>query len=247
MDTHILIVDDDTELCALLADYLALDGFIVRALHDGKEAVEHCRALNVEAAQGGLYSAIVLDIMLPGMQGLDVLRKLREFSSTPVIMLTARGEDTDRILGLELGADDYLSKPCNPRELSARLRAILRRVERGEKALSPPPVIVVGATRIDSTNRSASYNGNDLKVTSSEFNILQILLYCAGEVVEKGSLNQQALGRALSAYDRSIDVHISKLRKKLSAWGGEDLILSVRGVGYQFINSPPGAAGVDQN
>ncbi len=241
MDARILIVDDDTELCSLLGDFLSLDGFCVRSLHDGKEAVDHCRAVEADDS-GGQYSAIVLDIMLPGMQGLEVLRKLREFTNTPVIMLTARGEDIDRILGLELGADDYLPKPCNPRELSARLRAILRRVEPVKKASVMPAVITVGATRIDTANRSASYHGNDLKVTSSEFNILRILLSSAGEVVDKGSLNERALGRALSAYDRSIDVHISKLRKKLSAYGGDHLILSVRGVGYQFVSDPQGNA-----
>ncbi|MBE9538976.1 MAG: response regulator transcription factor [Proteobacteria bacterium] len=239
MDARILIIDDDTELCVLLCDFLSLDGFNVSSVHDGKEAVSHCKSVYCGERQDQ-YSAIVLDIMLPGMQGLEVLRKLREFSNTPIIMLTARGEDTDRILGLELGADDYLPKPCNPRELSARLRAILRRVQQGQTDTAIPSVIIVGETRIDTTNRSASYRGNDLKVTSSEFNILQILLSCAGEVVDKGSLNQRALGRALSAYDRSIDVHISKLRKKLSGLGGEDLILSVRGVGYQFVSSPIG-------
>lgn len=239
MDARILIVDDDTELCGLLADFLSLDGFSVHAVHDGKEAVSHCRALDGEQDRTP-YNAIVLDIMLPGMQGLEVLRKLREFTRTPVIMLTARGEDTDRILGLELGADDYLPKPCNPRELSARLRAILRRVEPDKEKAATPSVITVGATRIDTASRTASYNGEDLKVTSSEFNILKILLHSAGTVVDKGSLNERALGRALSAYDRSIDVHISKLRKKLAANGGEDLILSVRGVGYQFVTSPDG-------
>jgi len=229
MDTQILIIDDDVELCALLADFLALEGFSTHAVHNGKEALVHCK--------DNEYSAIVLDIMLPGMQGLDVLRHLREFSNTPVLMLTARGEDTDRILGLELGADDYLPKPCNPRELSARLRAILRRVEGGRTDPSHSRTITVGVTYIDTANRSASYDGNDLKVTSAEFNILKILLEHAGEVVDKDSLNEQALGRALSAYDRSIDVHVSNLRKKLAAHGGEDLIISVRGVGYQFVRS----------
>lgn len=244
MDAKILIVDDDKELCDLLSDFLKLEGFSVHSLHDGKEAISHCREC-LGVSYPGAYSAIVLDIMLPGMQGLDVLRTLREFTSIPVLMLTARGEDTDRILGLELGADDYLPKPCNPRELSARLRAILRRVEQGRGEFSPPTAITVGVTRIDTANRSASYNGNDLKLTSSEFNILRILLASSGEVVEKGALNQQALGRPLSAYDRSIDVHISKLRKKLAAFGGDKLILSVRGVGYQFACRAVGADGDD--
>lgn len=226
MNNHILIIDDDVELCALLADFLRLESFTTHAVHDGREAVTHCRE--------NTYSAIVLDIMLPGMQGLEVLRMLREFSNTPVIMLTARGEDTDRILGLELGADDYLPKPCNPRELSARLRAILRRVE-GSKTRPPSPsTLTVGATHIDTKNRSASYHKADLKVTSAEFNILKILLANAGQVVDKNDLNELALGRALTAYDRSVDVHVSNLRKKLAALGGDNLILSVRGVGYQF-------------
>ena len=226
MENKILIIDDDVELCALLAEFLHLENFTTHAVHDGHEAVIHCREHT--------YSAIILDIMLPGMQGLEVLRTLREFSNTPIIMLTARGEDTDRILGLELGADDYLAKPCNPRELSARLRAILRRVEGSKTEAPSPPTLTVGATHIDTNNRSASYHRRDLKVTSAEFNILKILLANAGQVVDKNNLNELALGRALTAYDRSIDVHVSNLRKKLAALGGDNLILSVRGVGYQF-------------
>ena len=175
--------------------------------------------------------------MLPGLQGLDVLRKLREFSATPILMLTARGEDTDRILGLELGADDYLPKPCNPRELAARLRAILRRFQStGSEDISAG--LEVGQTRINPADRSATYAGAELQLTSAEFNVLQSLLTQAGKVVDKETLSQQALGRALSAYDRSIDVHVSKIRKKLAELGGDKLIVSVRGIGYQFTVSP---------
>ena len=225
MSAHILIIDDDSELCTLLADFLHLEGFQSSAVHDGANAVEHCRQ--------HCYDAIVLDIMLPGLQGLDVLRQLRGFSDTPVLMLTARGEDTDRIIGLEMGADDYLPKPCNPRELAARLRAILRRgqLTTQEQAKSP---LQVGEVILNPAQRSASHAGADLQLTSAEFNVLQALLQQAGAVVGKEALSQQALGRALSAYDRSIDVHISKIRKKLAASGGENLIISVRGVGYQF-------------
>ncbi|MEM9255041.1 MAG: response regulator transcription factor [Pseudomonadota bacterium] len=223
MSGDILIIDDDTELCALLSDFLQLEGFATTSLHNGTEALQYCRSHE--------HDAVVLDIMLPGMQGLDVLRQLRQFSNTPVLMLTARGEDTDRILGLELGADDYLPKPCNPRELAARLRAILRRSQadadtRGE--------VVVGKTRLDPANRSASHAGSPLKLTSAEFSILNALLIQAGVAVDKETLSQRALGRPLSAYDRSVDVHISKIRKKLAELGGDDLIVSVRGVGYQF-------------
>lgn len=219
-----LIVDDDRDLCDLLIEFLKLEDFQPTAVHDGQEAVEHCRQLT--------YDAIVLDIMLPGLQGLDVLRALRSFTQTPIIMLTAKGEDTDRIVGLELGADDYLPKPCNPRELAARLRAILRR----GKGLTEPADkdLCVGQTRLNSAQRSATFAGDDLMLTSAEFNVLEILLRRAGTVVDKESLSEQALGRPLAAYDRSVDVHISKLRKKLAIAGGEKLIVSVRGSGYQF-------------
>ena len=232
MSAHILIIDDDKELCALLGDFLHLEGFETAAVHDGADAVEHCRRHS--------YDAIVLDVMLPGLQGLEVLRKLREFSSTPVLMLTARGEDTDRIVGLEMGADDYLPKPCNPRELAARLRAILRRAHPPQPGDSTASV-TVGRTMVDPTDRSASFDGTELQLTSAEFNVLRTLLSSAGTVVDKESLSQQALGRPLQAYDRSIDVHISKLRKKLAAHGGDKLILSVRGIGYQFTLDPSAA------
>ncbi len=224
MSASLLIIDDDVELCALLSDFLKLEGFAVAAVHDGLEAVQHCAAKE--------YDAIVLDIMLPGMQGLDVLRELRRQGDTPVLMLTARGEETDRILGLELGADDYLPKPCNPRELAARLRAILRRSSTSAPAAAT--TLTVGLTRLDPSNRSATYRGADLALTSAEFNVLHILLSQAGQVVDKDTLCQDALGRPLAAYDRSVDVHVSKIRRKLAAQGGDDLIVSVRGAGYQF-------------
>lgn len=225
MGATILIIDDDQELCGLLSEFLRLEGFQPASIHDGAEAVVHCQAHD--------YDAIVLDIMLPGLQGLDVLRKLRQTSSTPVLMLTARGEDTDRILGLELGADDYLPKPCNPRELAARLRAILRRSQSAHDNDASLPV-TVGQTSVNPADRSASYGGSDLQLTSAEFNVLMVLASQAGNVVDKDTLSQQALGRPLTAYDRSIDVHVSKIRKKLASLGGDNLIVSVRGIGYQF-------------
>lgn len=223
MENSILIIDDDRELCALLQEYLQLQGFTVNAVHDGAEAVLHLATHS--------YDALVLDIMLPGLQGLDVLRKLREFSNTPVLMLTAKGEDTDRIVGLELGADDYLPKPCNPRELSARLRAILRRTGNDN---SSSRQLQVGETSLNTANRNATYNAQNLQLTSAEFNLLQVLLSKAGAVVDKETLSREGLGRSLTAYDRSIDVHVSKIRKKLASAGGHDLIVSVRGMGYQF-------------
>ena len=223
MTPSILIIDDDEELCTLLGDFLSLEGFHCHAVHDGAAAIEHCR--------GNEYDAIVLDVMLPRVQGFDVLRKLREFSTTPVIMLTARGEDTDRIVGLEMGADDYLPKPCNPRELAARLRAILRRADSRRE---PEPVRhQIDELEVIASERRVIFDGEDIRLTTAEFNILLELVRRAGEAVNKEILSQQALGRPLNAYDRSVDVHVSNLRKKL---GGSDreLIKNVRGVGYQL-------------
>ena len=225
MKNRVLIIDDDEELCALLAQYLDLQGFEVNSVNDGAEAISHLQQRD--------YDALVLDVMLPGMMGLDVLRKLREFTDTPVLMLTARGEDTDRIVGLEMGADDYLPKPCNPRELAARLRAILRRSQNRDNPDAKIEVSV-GVTHLNSANRTASYQGTALNLTSAEFNLLKILMEHAGKAVAKDTLSQEGLGRPLAAYDRSIDVHISKIRRKLADAGGSDLIISVRGLGYQF-------------
>jgi DNA-binding response OmpR family regulator len=225
MEPRILIIDDDTELCTLLGDFLALEGFTTSAVHDGAEAVKHCR--------DNTYDAIVLDVMLPHIQGFDVLRKLREFSSTPVIMLTARGEDTDRIVGLEMGADDYLPKPCNPRELAARLRAILRRADPGESRKSPG-LLEIDQLVVNTADRSVHLAGQPVKLTTAEFNVLTVLLEHAGDVVEKESLSRNALGRELTAYDRSVDVHVSNLRKKLGYTGDNERIVNIRGVGYQF-------------
>lgn len=224
MTSSVLLIDDDIELCSLLTDFLSLEGFTVHAVHDGALAIEHLHSAS--------YDSIVLDIMLPGLQGLDVLRQLRSFSATPVLMLTARGDETDRIVGLELGADDYLPKPCNPRELAARLRAILRRAK---PQTGNSDELTVGSTHLNQANRSGAHAGQDLQLTSAEFNILFVLIRKAGTVVDKDVISIEALGRQLTAYDRSVDVHVSKIRKKLARCGGNDLILSVRGAGYQFV------------
>jgi DNA-binding response OmpR family regulator len=226
MNPDILIIDDDQELCALLEDFLRLEGFATSSVHDGADAIETCK--------GREFDAIVLDVMLPRVQGFDVLRKLREFSSTPVIMLTARGEDTDRIVGLEMGADDYLPKPCNPRELAARLRAILRRTDKS--ADREASQLSVDGLSASTTERKVELDGEEVKLTTAEFNILVVLLRHAGEVVNKEMLSQQALGRPLTAYDRSIDVHVSNLRKKLKA-AERELIKNIRGIGYQLTRS----------
>jgi two-component system response regulator CpxR len=223
MSQTILIADDDTELCELLREYLGQEGFEVRLAFDGEQAL-------AESRRPGL-DAMVLDIMMPGMNGIDVLRNLRNESALPVIMLTARGDDLDRIIGLELGADDYLAKPANPRELLARIRAVLRRTHLHSKAV----ILEVGDLVLNPASRELRLNGRLTELTSTEFSVLQLLLQRSGEVVEKKDLYLAALGREPVAYDRSIDMHVSNLRRKLGpSPDGSERIETIRGIGYQY-------------
>ena len=223
----ILIIDDDTDLCDLLRDYLTPEGFAVEAVHNGTEGAE--RALS------GPYSLIVLDVMLPGINGFEVLRRIRAVSRVPVLMLTARGEDVDRIVGLEIGADDYLPKPFNPRELVARIRAILRRAEAGAHSQTDPAKLVAGDVELVPGTRTVLRSGRKVELTSVEFAILEVLLRMVGQVVSRDDLVKQALGRNLSAYDRSIDVHVSSLRKKLGQrTDNSERIKTVRSIGYLY-------------
>ena len=220
MTQTILIADDDTELCELLREYLGQEGFDVRLAHDGEQAL-------AESRRPGL-DVMVLDIMMPLMNGIDVLRNLRKESELPVIMLTARGDDLDRIIGLELGADDY---PANPRELLARIRAILRR-SHGHSTVA---VLEVGDLKLNQAARELHRDGKPTELTSTEFSILQLLLQRSGEVVEKKDLYLAALGREPVAYDRSVDMHVSNLRRKLGpAKDGGERIETIRGIGYQY-------------
>ncbi|HEY3991156.1 MAG TPA: response regulator transcription factor [Acidobacteriaceae bacterium] len=221
---RVLIVDDDIELCRLLGERLSSEGFALEAVHDG--------ARGLERVLSGEHALIILDLMLPGMGGLDVLRRVREHSPVPVLILTARGEDVDRILGLEIGADDYLPKPFNPRELIARIRAILRRSSR---AAAPGNLLIVGDVRLDPSAREAGMNGTRLDLTTVEFTLLEALLRDAGHVVTREQLTETVLGRKLGPFDRVIDVHISNLRKKLGRAHGDERIKSVRGSGYLFV------------
>ena len=224
---RILVIDDDVELCSLVSEYLAPEGFHVEAVHDGRTGLE--RALN------GNYLLIVLDVMLPGMNGFDVLRNVRDKSRIPVLLLTARGEDVDRIVGLEIGADDYLPKPFNPRELVARIRAVLRRTSPGANGDNLPEAVKVGDVELDPATRTVRQNGKPLDLTSVEFNLLEVLLREAGRVVTRERLVDSVLSRKFSPFDRSIDMHVSKLRKKLGdSEAGDDHIKTVRGVGYIF-------------
>ena len=227
---HILVIDDDIELCDLLNDYLGSEGFTVDVANDGKSG--STQALN------GEYVLIVLDVMLPEMNGFDVLRKIRESSKVPIIMLTARGDDIDRIVGLELGADDYLPKPFNPRELIARIRAIQRRTEptaTTQPSTDTPVELSVGDVILNRTNRSVKCGNKVITLTSVEFNLLEFLLTRAGTVINREELVEEVLGRRLSAYDRSIDVHVSALRKKLGHYEGDiERIRTIRSVGYLY-------------
>jgi two-component system response regulator CpxR len=220
---RILVVDDDTELCSLLGEFLTREGFSVDFEHDGRKGLD--RALK------GEHALIILDVMMPGMDGFDVLKRLRQQSKAPVIMLTARGEDVDRIVGLELGADDYLSKPFNPRELAARIRAILRRIE----AKPAGGRIEVNGVVLDPGAREVLFDGQPVPTTTLEFDILEVLMRQAGRVVSRDMLMENMYNRKATPFDRSIDMHVSHLRKKLE--GRRELIKTIRGVGYQFCNT----------
>src|SRR6202045_5482973 len=224
---RILIIDDDVELCTLVGEYLQAEGFIVEAAHDGETGLQR--------ATGGGYLLVVLDVMLPGINGFEVLRRIRATSRLPVLLLTARGEDVDRIVGLEIGADDYLPKPFNPRELVARIRAILRRTHgEGKSASSLPEVLRVGEVELDPATRTVLRDGKPVDLTSVEFNLLEALLREAGRVVPRERLVNAVLSRKFSPFDRSIDMHVSKVRKKLGDTESDEHIKTVRGVGYIF-------------
>jgi len=228
---RILIVDDDVELCDLVREYLSAEDFQVDAAHTG--------AAGQERALSGDYALVILDVMLPGKSGLDVLREVRQRSRVPVLILTARGEDVDRIVGLEIGADDYLPKPFNPRELLARVRAILRRSGTMAEAVGP---VAIGDVELDPATRSARRAGSPVELTSVEFSLLERLLRSAGTVVTREQLVNEVLGRRFMPYDRSVDMHISKIRKKLGEQpDGSERIKAVRGVGYIYVR--PGQAG----
>jgi two-component system response regulator CpxR len=225
---QILIIDDDVALCELVTEYLEPLGFQIESVHRGDAGAERALA--------GEHSLVVLDVMLPGLNGFEVLRRIRAESKIPVLMLTARGDDIDRIVGLEIGADDYLPKPFNPRELTARIRAILRRTtaeapidQTLEKRLR------VGDVELDSGTRAISRGGENVELTAVEFDLLEKLLRSAGQIVTREELSKKVLGRSSSPFDRSIDMHISNLRKKLGHRAdATERIKTVRGVGYIY-------------
>lgn len=224
--SKVLIIDDDEELCELVSEYLGVEGFETAVVNDG--------ASGLEAARSGKYDLAILDVMLPKMNGFEVLKNLRTDSSLPVLMLTARGDDMERIVGLETGADDYLPKPFNPRELVARLRAIMRRVA-GDGGDASSEKLVVDDIELSEASRSAKLNGEEVVLTSVEFDLLKHLLMEAGKIIKKEDLSIRVLDRELSPYDRSLDMHISNLRKKLGhREDGSERIKTVRSVGYIY-------------
>ena len=229
---HILLADDDAELTEMLTQYLVAEGFDVDSAPDGETALSMARS--------GAFDLMVLDVMMPRKNGFDVLRDLRAQSLMPVLMLTARDEDVDSIVGLELGADDYLPKPCNPRVLVARIRAILRRAGPvpDTDGIDTPQTLTLGDLEMHTGTRRVLCGGQPLAMTSTEYSVLEVLLREAGHVVSKVDLSERALGRKLTRYDRSLDMHVSSLRKKLGSLpGDEERIKTVRGVGYQYTRS----------
>jgi len=227
---RVLLVDDDVELASMLKEYLELEGFEATMVHDG--------ASGVTEALNGRHDLAILDVMMPRLNGVEALRQIRMGSRMPVLMLTAKGDDVDRVLGLELGADDYVPKPCTPRELVARVRAILRRT--GEAAANATTMthsaVTAGPLSLWPEKRVAAWRNQPLELTSTEFNLLDVLARNVGRVVSKAELSEQALGRPLARFDRSIDVHLSSIRQKLGPLpDGRSYIQTVRGQGYQLV------------
>lgn len=228
MDTvdDILLIDDDVELCSMLTEYLGRYGFRVTAVHRGDTGLKQ--------AQEKSFALVLLDVMLPGLDGFEVLRRLRATSSVSVLLLTARGEDVDRIVGLEIGADDYLSKPFNPRELLARVRAILRR-SAGAAAKQDQTLLRVDGLELNRAARTVLQDGKKLDLTDVEFALLEALMQSPGKVVAREDISENVLGRKFHPFDRALDMHVSRLRRKLSGKNAsEDLVKTIRGVGYQL-------------
>lgn len=226
----ILLGDDDEELTQLLQEYLHNHGLQCDCVHDGEAVIQKLKAASNHVS-ASTYDLLVLDIMMPKIDGLSVLRQLPNISDIPVIMLTAKGEEIDRIIGLELGADDYITKPCNPRELLARINAVIKRTNAAASEHTPLPE---SRLHLDQNQRVCQIDGVELQVTGTEFDLLVALLKQKGEVVSKAWLSEHVLQRELQPFDRSLDVHVSRLRKKLQPFHDES-IKAIRGKGYQLV------------
>lgn len=231
IEKSLLLIDDDHALTELLKEYLSAQGYKVQVASDGEAGL-------FAAKSGQYFDLIILDVMLPKLDGFEVLKRLRATHITPVLMLTAKGDDFDRILGLELGADDYLAKPFNHRELSARVKAIVRRVDiqaglQGEK--QKQSVIEIGDVQLNVASQTVACNAQKVELTGTEFAVLRLLMSCSPDLVPKQAISEQVLGRKLAAFDRSIDMHVSNLRKKLNQFSEHDKIKTHRGVGYVYL------------
>jgi len=228
---RILIIDDDHELAQLLRDYLSPYNFDIHCCFDGQSGLE--QALNAE------FDIILLDVMMPKLNGFEVLKALGPNFHTPILMLTAKGDNNDKVLGLELGADDYLAKPFHHQELLARINAILRRISLTQSQKSSendsPLHLSINEVNLEHATRKVSCRQHELVLTSTEYHVLMLLMQQAGKIVSKASLSEEVLGRKLAAFDRSIDVHVSNIRRKLLPWCDDEKIKTIRGAGYLFI------------
>jgi two-component system response regulator CpxR len=226
----ILLIDDDVELCSMLTEYMGKYGFRVTAVHRGDTGLK--------AALEKPYALVLLDVMLPGLDGFEVLRRIRVTSAVSVLLLTARGEDVDRIVGLEIGADDYLSKPFNPRELLARVRAILRR-SAGAQAVQEQTLLRTDGLELNLAARNVLQNGKKIELTDVEFALLEALMRSPGKVVSREDISENVLGRKFHPFDRALDMHVSRLRRKLGENSEADAqVKTIRGIGYQLaVNS----------
>jgi two-component system response regulator CpxR len=228
---RILIIDDDRDLAQLLKDYLTAYNFDISCSYDGHSGLEQ--------ALSGEFDLILLDVMMPILNGFEVLKALGPTFGTPILMLTAKGDNNDKVLGLELGADDYLPKPFHHQELLARINAILRRIHLIEAQYTAkndkPLSLSINNVCIDHSTRQVTCQDNELTLTSTEYHVLTILMQQAGSIVSKADLSEEVLGRKLAPFDRSIDVHVSNIRRKLLPHCNDDKIKTIRGAGYLFI------------
>ena len=225
---HILLVDDDTELSELLKEYLSQEGFKVSCCYDGVSGLENAYNHNIDL--------ILLDVMMPNLNGFEVLKALGNQFTTPILMLTAKGDDADRILGLELGADDYLAKPFQHRELLARIKAIFRRIKICQQSKPESQSTSANNVILNHASRQVTCHQQIVELTGTEYQILNLLVQHAGEIVSKDKISEQVLGRRLTPFDRSIDMHVSNIRRKLLPYSPDDKFKTIRGAGYIFLS-----------
>ncbi len=235
-EIEILIADDDVELCDLLKTYLEQEGMQVALVHNGEDAVNYCKDNSLDL--------LILDVMMPIKNGFDTLREIRQKNNLPILMLTAKGDKIDRIVGLEMGADDYVSKPCDPRELTARIRAIIRRTTPTNASKTAENILTIDDISLNNNSREVMVKNNSIELTSTEFDLLKLLMQKFGQFVTRDAISEQILGKRLQSFDRSIDMHVSHLRKKLGVTSNhQERIKTLRGNGYQFVSSLKSSTG----